>query len=173
MDKKTIEKLIKQNEVLIKALQKAGNTSKKTSKKTKSKPKPKQPDIPYNQTTDIIKEMSVDENKSRFGILYNAENPYNAISGKSITKFYKDKGIKAFKVWHMSYKNKDEIIKAQLQGMSKKIKQRNLNARIKHIEEQLNKKRKPSGKSFNVNHIDKINQALINQLERLEHEPTQ
>jgi len=145
-------------------------TVKTKGKKSKQKAKPtvKKPEIPYSQTPDIIKEMSKEENIKRFGFLFNAENPYQAITGKAITTFYQDKGIKAFKIWHMSYKNKDLIINQQLKDQSKKVKENNLKARIQHIEQQLNKDRKTSGK--NVNHLDKIETALTNHLEILEHE---
>ena len=138
--------------------------------KQKTKPTVKKPEIPYSQTPDIIKEMSKEENIKRFGFLFNAENPYQAITGKAITTFYQDNGIKAFKTWHMSYKNKDLIINQQLQGQPEKTRKASLKARIEHIEQQLNKERKPTGKSFGVNHIDKIHNALIEQMERLEHE---
>ena len=173
MNEELIAKILKQNQELIDALKDAGDKKPKTKKgkskpKKQSKPKEIKPTIPYSQTPDIIKEMSADENKKRFGILYNADNPYTSITGKAITKFYKDNGIRAFKIWHLNYANKDLIIEGQLEGQSKKVKSKNLKARIQHIQNQLDKKRNPSGKSFNVNHIDKINNALINQLEKLE-----
>jgi len=160
---KTLKATLKELEAVKKQQQK--KTTKKTtkkSKKTDKKPAEKTPELPYSAVSDILKNMKPDESISRFGILYNADNPYN-ISGKSIEKFYIDYNIKAYKKWYMSYNNKDIIIDNQL-SKHQKFKDKNINARIKVIEEKL--KSKPKNK--NVNQAEKIEEFLLKQLDKLE-----
>lgn len=138
-------------------------SSKKKSKTTAKKPQQKQqPKLSYSAIPDIIENMKVEECISRFGILHNSENPYN-ISGKAIEKFYTDYNISAFKKWYMSYTNKDLIIDKQL-SKYKNNTTKNIQARIKIIEEKLNKKYP----SKTINQKDKIQNALINQMQKLE-----
>jgi len=140
-------------------------TTKKRSKKSTKKnikPEIKTPELPYSAVSDILKDMKPEESISRFGILYNSENPYN-ISGKSIEKFYIDYNIKAYKKWYMSYNNKDIIIDNQL-SKHNKFKKQNINARIKVIDDKL--KSKPKNK--NVNQQEKIEEFLLKQLDKLE-----
>ena len=165
-----LEKLLKQNQELIKLVMQQKGQKKKTTRKGKKTTSKKEtvkkqiPKLPYSETNSILQEMKVAESISRFGILWNAENPYN-ISSKAIEKFYNDYNIdKRFKKWHMSYSNKDTINNNQLQGKEKKVKQVNLENRIKQIESKLKGKHK--GKS--TNQVDKITDFLVSQLEKLE-----
>jgi len=136
-------------------------TKKKTVKKVTKKEEPK---IPYSDTETILKNMKVDESISRFGILWNSEQPYK-ISGTSIIKFYNDYNIdKRFKLWHMSYNNKDIIINNQLTDKPKKMFKQSVENRIKQLEDKL--KNKPKNKT--VNQSDKMENFIINQIEKLE-----
>jgi len=165
-----LEKLLKQNQELMKQIMEQKNKTQKKSKGSKTKKattkkvKKEKPKLPYSATPEVLMNMKSDECKSRFGIVYNSDEPYN-ISGKAIEKFYKDYNIdKRFKVWHLSYSNKDIINDKQLEKQPKEVKVSNIENRIKHIEKKLNGKHK--GKS--VNQKDKITNFLIGQLEKLE-----
>jgi hypothetical protein len=186
IDIDTLDKLVEQNTALIKELQElkgknGTDTKKKTGKKSHKKyskkhqnikGKPRQPktkkipEQPYSAIPDILKEMTLDECIARFGILWNSDKPY-AINGKAIQKFYKDYNIKTYKPWYMSYGNKDIINDKQILPKNKTQIQQNIANRIKDIEARLEKQRKPS-EHLTINNIEKIENALIQQLEKLE-----
>lgn len=142
-------------------------TSKKShknkGKNIKTPPIKPRPELPYSEVPAILSEMSLEENKARFGLLYNAKNPYD-ISGKSIEKFYKDYNIKAYKKWYMSYNNKDIIINIQLKAHSKH-KKANIERRIKFLDEKL--KSLDKNKNKNVNQREKIEGFLLSQIDKL------
>jgi hypothetical protein len=86
-------------EIIQKSQKKAG---KKPVKEQKPIPKPKkpvekQPEISYSEIPEILKDMKHEESITRFGFLYKSKTPYQDINSKSITKFYDDYNIKAYK----------------------------------------------------------------------------
>ena len=157
-----LKQALKTIEESKKTTTKKGTRKKATKKATPPKKEIKTPEVPYSAVKEILENMKPEENISRFGILYNSENPYS-ISGKAIEKFYIDYNINAYKKWYLSYSNKDIINDMQLKKHPKSKKQ-NINARIKIIDEKL--KSKPKNK--NVNQQEKINEFLLKQMDKLE-----
>lgn len=163
---KEIEKL--QN--LLKEAGKNQNSHKKTKEKKQEKPKEKpkeKPELPYSETSNILKEMPIEETISRFGILWKTNKPYSEITSNSIVKFYLDYNIRAYKRWNLPYHAKDIIIDRQVKARNPSILDKSIENRIDEIETRLNKKLKPNGK-MTINNIEKRQEFLTEHLEKLE-----
>ena len=163
--KENLAKGIEAIEQLRKLEEENKTQSKGKTKKEEETIVKKEATLPYSATTEILENMSITENKKRFGILTNADNPYS-INNKAIENFYNDYGIKCFRVWYMSYANKDIIINKQLKNATKKEKEQSRKNRIKKLEGNLKKVKSKNHK--NPNHKEKMENAIINNIERLE-----
>lgn len=156
-------------EIIQKSQKKAG---KKPVKEQKPTPKPKKqvekiPEISYSEIPEILKDMKHEESITRFGFLYKSKTPYQDINSKSITKFYDDYNIKAYKRWSLSYGNKDILIDQQIKNTNPKQMTPSIENRIKEITQRLDKELKPTEK-MTVNNIAKREEFLTKQLETLE-----
>jgi len=118
----------------------------------------------YKDIPEILRSMSHVENVKRFGLLWNAENPYN-IPSKAIEKFYNDYNIQAFRKWYMSYDNKDIIIDKQLEKHPK-ARNKNIKRRIEVLKQKIHKEYK----NKTANQIEKIKEHLENHIKKLEGE---
>ena len=147
MKNKDIEKTLQQLTAIVDSLVKDKVktevvVSKKTKRKTSTKEEIKQqqkPTVSYSEVPNILNKMKTDELISRFGILYNSKQPYSDISRDSIVKFHQDYGIKTYKIYSLSYSNKDIIINNQVKSKNPKHLNKSIEYRITEIENRIDK----------------------------------